>query len=86
MHVNIPNHWHAKPPFLMDEGLLSISPACCGQLVKILITLELYGICLFILILSTHGMQNGEEGLPSIILAGQGHLNGFRWRADDGLA
>ena len=26
--------------FLMDEGLLSISQACCGQLEKILITIE----------------------------------------------
>ena len=33
-----------KPLVLMDEGLLSISPACCGQLVEILITLESYGI------------------------------------------
>ena len=40
MHVNFPNHWHAKPAFLMDVGLLSISPACCGQFVKMLITLE----------------------------------------------
>ena len=39
-----PNHWHEKPPFLVDEGLLSISPACCDQLVKILITLEPYGV------------------------------------------
>ena len=28
----------------MNEGLLSISPACCGQLVKILITLKPNGI------------------------------------------
>ena len=37
MHVNI-----VYPPFLMDEALLSISPAGRGQLVKMLITLELH--------------------------------------------
>ena len=59
-------------------GLLGNRPACCGQLVKVVITLEPYRIfgsnCayLFILILSIHpGMQNGGEGLTSIILAGQ---------------
>ena len=36
----LPNHWHANLPFLMDEGLLSIISAGCGQLVKMLITLE----------------------------------------------
>ena len=41
---SFPNHWHATPPFLMYEGLLSISPACCDQLVKILIALGPYGI------------------------------------------
>ena len=59
----------------MDEGLLSISLACCGQLVKILTTLEPYGI--LDQILHTYlfqycpatGMQNSDEGLPSIILA-----------------
>ena len=71
-----PNHWHANPHFWMDEGLLSISPVCCGQLLNILITLESYGIfrsnlaCVFILILSSHC----DEGLPSIILAGRGIL------------
>ena len=51
-------HWHAKPTFLLDEGLLSISLPCCCQLVKMIITLEPYGIFgsnfayLFILILS----------------------------------
>ena len=55
-----PNHCHAKTPFKVDEGLLSISTACFGHLVKILITLEPYGIFgskfayLFILILSSH--------------------------------
>ena len=67
--------------FLIDMGLLSNCPACCGQLVKILIALEPYGIFgskfafSFILILSSHpGIQNGAEGLPSIILASQGFL------------
>ena len=66
--------------FLIDMGSMSICPACCGQLVKTLITLP-YRIFksnftyLFILILSIHpGMQSGGEGLPSIILAGQSLL------------
>ena len=52
------NHWHAL--FLVNIGLLSNCQACCCQLVKILITLEPYGIFgsyfahLFILILSSH--------------------------------
>ena len=55
-----PNDWHVKPHFLIDMGLLSNCPACCGQLVKIPITLEPYGIFgsnfayLFILTLSSH--------------------------------
>ena len=42
-----PSHWHVNSTFWMDEGLLSISLACCGQLVKIRITLEPYGIFKF---------------------------------------
>ena len=55
MHVNI-----AKPPFRMEEGLLNISPSCCGQLVKMLITLGPYEIkgpnvaYFFVLTLSSH--------------------------------
>ena len=67
--------------YTTGEVSLSISPACCVQLVKILITLEPYGIFgsnvtyLFILILCSHpGMQNGDEGLPSIVLSGRGRL------------
>ena len=59
-------------------GLLSNCPACCGQLVKTLITLESYRIFgsnfayLIILILSIQrDSQNGGDGLPSIILASQ---------------
>ena len=69
---------------LIDIGLLSNCPACCGQLpvVKILITLEPYRIFgssfayLLILVLSRlpRIQQNGGEGLSSIILAGQGIL------------
>ena len=58
-----------------------MSPSVCYQLVKILITLEPYGIflikfgILINLILSSHPvMQNGDKGLPNIILAGQGLL------------
>ena len=40
MHFN----WHVYQHFLMDEGLLSIISAKCGQLVKLLIALERYGI------------------------------------------
>ena len=66
-----PNHCHVKSPFPTNIGLLSISPACFGQLVKILTTLEAYGIiwikfCIFIiLILSSIGMQNGDEGFSA---------------------
>ena len=66
-------------PFLVDMDLLCNCPACCGQLVKILITHEPYSIFglsfayLFTLILSSHpDMQKGSEGLSSIILAGYG--------------
>ena len=37
-----PDHTHLL--FLIDNGLLSISPACCGQFMKILITVEPYVI------------------------------------------
>ena len=47
-----------------------------------LLTLKPYGICkskfayIFILILCSHpGMQNGDMGLPSTILAGQGFFS-----------
>ena len=63
----------------MDEGLLNFISAGCGQLVKMLITLEPHGIYgsnfayLFIFnIVQSLGMQNGDEALPSIILTCQG--------------
>ena len=43
---------------------MDISPACYGQLVKMLITLEPHGIC------ELNSAYLGDEGLPSIILAG----------------
>ena len=71
-------HWNEKVShlghrrihrFLIDLGLLCNCPVCCGHLVKILITLEHFAH-LLIWILSSHpGMQNGGEGLPSIVLA-----------------
>ena len=62
----------------MDKALLSISPACCGQLVEMLITLEPRGI--FESNLHTYlfeycpatGMQNVVKGMPRLILADQG--------------
>ena len=55
----------------MDEGLLSIISASCGQLVKMLITLEPHGnldpilqIYLFLHCPVT-GMQNGDKALLS---------------------
>ena len=36
------DHWHVYLPFLMEEALLSISPAGRGQLVKMLTTFELH--------------------------------------------
>ena len=63
-------HWYANPPILDIYGF-----AFCGQLVKILIALLPYRIFgsnsayLILLILSINpGMQNGGEGLLSIIL------------------
>ena len=56
----------------MDEG--------CGQLVKMLLTIESYGIFrsnfayLFILTLSSNWYANGDEALPSFILDGRGLL------------
>ena len=65
---------------MMGKGLLSIVPAGCGQLVKMLITLKPHGIFVSNLhvYLFQHcpaiGMQNGDEALPNIILAGRGIL------------
>ena len=65
---------------LIDMGLLCNCPACCVQLVKIIITLEPYGIFesnfahLFILICPAKCMLNDDNGLLSIILAGQSIL------------
>ena len=74
MHVNIVYQLTSVTTFLMDEALLSISPAGRGQLVRMIITLEPHCIfetnfaCLYTLT----GMQNGDETSPSIISAGQG--------------
>ena len=63
----------------MDEGLLSIISAGCGQLVKMLITIELHGIfgsnfAYLVYHCPVTGMQNGDEALLNIILAGWGLL------------
>ena len=48
LHTNACQHYlttgMSNSDFLMDEGLLSIISVGCGQLVKMLITLELHGI------------------------------------------
>ena len=65
--------------FWCTWSLLSNCPACCGELVKLLITLEPYRIFgsnfayLFYYYLTT-GIQNGDKGLPIIILASWGIL------------
>ena len=71
--LTFPNHRQANPPFLMDEGLLSISPVCI-QLVKILITLESYWkidkilhTCEFYYC-PANGMQNGDEACRASFL------------------
>ena len=78
-----PNFWHVIPPIFDRYGFAEqLSSLACGcQLVKILISFDPYRLFrsifayLFILMLSIHpSMQNGGEGLRSIILAGQGHL------------
>ena len=66
----------------MDKGLLRIISTGCGQLVKMLITLEPDGIFgsnfayLFILTFNcpATGMQNGDDAMTSIILADRGLL------------
>ena len=78
MHVNIPLPLACETTFLIDMDLLSNCPACCDQLVKILIALKPY-IYIFgsnraylsILILYSYWYA---KGLSSIILAGRGHL------------
>ena len=40
MHVNIVEPLACVTAFLMDEALLSISPAGCGQFMKMLLTFE----------------------------------------------
>ena len=68
------DHWHVYPPFLIDEALLSISPAGRGQLLKMLIILELHacqhclttGMCIHLFLM--------DEALLSISPAGRGQL------------
>ena len=64
-----------NPPVFDRYGFAMYCQARCGQLVTILITLEPYGVFgsdFAYLFLSSHsGVQNGGEGLPGIILAGQ---------------
>ena len=73
MHVTLSNNWHALQPYLIDDAMLSISPAGRGQLVKLLITLEPHGIFAYLYILDT-GMQNGDEASSSISPADRGQL------------
>ena len=68
-------------PIFIDMGLLNNCAACNDQKVETLIAVEPYRIYgpkfayLFISIFSSHlGMQNGCEGLPSIILTSRGIL------------
>ena len=64
------DHWHVYLPFLMEEALLSISPAGRGQLVKMLISLEPHSIFgsnfayAFNLSLSS---KNGDEAAGRIL-------------------
>ena len=73
------NHWHAQPPFMKDEALLSINLAGHGQLVKMLIPLEprIFGsnfVYLYISTLYNHWIciQNVDEASPSINSASRG--------------
>ena len=43
MHINIIKPLAYVTALLIEEGLLSVSIACCVQLVKMLITLEPHG-------------------------------------------
>ena len=73
------NQWHVNLPCFDRYGIAVQLSGLLRSVSKILITLEAYGIFesnfvgLFISILASHsGMQNGDKGLPSIILACQG--------------
>ena len=70
-----PDPWHLKLPFLMVESLLSISPACVGQLVKMIITIEPNGIFesnltyFFILMLFSHWYAKWWQGFAKYQLS-----------------
>ena len=55
LHTNACQHYlitgMCNRVFLMDDGLLSIISASCGQLVKMLITLEPHGVFDYLYIL-----------------------------------
>ena len=69
LHIHIYIVWPLTGIQNGDEASPSISQASCGQLVKMLITLEPN---LYILTLSSHCYENGKEALQSISLAGRG--------------
>ena len=76
------NHWHAKPPCFDRNWFAEQLSSLLRSVSETPNKFEPYGIFesnfsdLFILVLFSHpGMQNDGEGLPSIILAGQGLLN-----------
>ena len=72
MHVDIIYPLAFVKVFLMVEVVLSIISASCAQLVKMLIILEPHFTYLFIFLhCPVTGLQNGDEALSSLVLAGQ---------------
>ena len=66
------NNWHVHiTEFLMDKGLLSIISADCGQLVKMLISLEPHGIFgsnfAYLFILISYSFYKSQDTLQSNI-------------------
>ena len=50
MHISYPNHWHAKPPFIMEEGPVSFKLADIQRWPCILLSVDFtkHNINLFI--------------------------------------
>ena len=76
MHVNLPLPLACVTTFLMNEGLLSNKPACCASAShnphNYLTLWEIFDKFLptyFFQYYLANGMQNCDDGSPSIILA-----------------
>ena len=75
MHVNIPLPLACETTFLMGEGLLSLLRSVSKMLI-ILVAHVIFGSNFAYLFqyCPVTGIQNGDKGMPSCILVGQGIL------------